>query len=283
MKLLPDKRIVITGASMGIGLAVARKCAEQGAALVLISRHEDDLKKAVQGLEKSKGGHIYQACDVSDIQQVKELAEKLKNDFGHIHALVNCAGVYGPIGKIHEIDPLEFINTININLIGSFNMCHYLVPLLKCSDKAKIINYSGGGAAGPFPHYSAYAVSKTGIVRFTENIAMELADDGIEVNAVAPGFVATRLHKETIKAGEKAGKQFLKKTKDQLEQGGVSPDVAANLTVFLLSEAGNGITGKFLSAPWDPWQKNEFIDRLKADKDLDTLRRIDDKYFCVKE
>ena len=120
-------------------------------------------------------------------------------------------------------------------------------------------------------------------MRFTENLALELAGDSVEVNCVAPGFVITRLHQQTLDAGsEAAGRDFLETTRKQIESGGVSPEKAAELTVFLLSEKSNGITGKFISAPWDPWSEQEFQSLLRTDKDIATLRRIDRKTFFKK-
>ena len=103
-------------------------------------------------------------------------------------------------------------------------------------------------------------------MKLTENLAEEFKPLGISVNAVAPGFVVTRLHEQTLKAGEKAGKSFVEGTKKQIEKGGVPPEKAAHLTAFLLSDRSAGITGKFISAPWDPWEKPEFIEKLKSRK-----------------
>ena len=283
MGVLDNKRIVITGGSMGIGLAVAKKCAAEGASLVLISRHTDDLAQAVEQIAKDGGPHSYYCLDVSVPEQVKKTADSIESDFGAIDGLVNCAGIYGPIGKLDEIDPVEFTNAIKINLLGTFYMCHYFLPLLKRAERAKLVNYSGGGAAGPFVHYSAYATSKIGVVRLTENVALEFKDHNIDVNVVAPGFVVTRLHQQTIEAGKNAPEAFLQKTREQIETGGVHPDVPAGLTVFLLSSKSDGITGKFLSAPWDPWEDEDFLDKLRTDKDFAQLRRIDDKMFCKKQ
>jgi len=282
MGMLENKKILITGGSMGIGFAVAQKCAEEGAHLILISRHTDDLEKAIKMISKNGQDHRYYCVDVSKPEKVKEMAEAVGKDLIFIDGLVNCAGVYGPIGRVNEINPLEFTKAININLLGTFYMCHFFIPLLKKARRGKIVNYSGGGAASPFPNYSAYAVSKVGIVRLTENLALEFINDNIDINAVAPGFVVTRLHDETIKAGKKAGEDFLKKTKVQIDKGGVPRDLAARLTIFLLSSDSDGITGKFISAPWDPWEDSNFLARLKSDSDFATIRRIDNKFFFKK-
>lgn len=282
MGLLENKTIVITGGSMGIGLAVAQRCSEEGASLILVSRHESDLEKAVKMLSNNGQPHTCYCLDVSNMDMVKKTADRIARERICIDALVNCAGVYGPIGKTDSVDPVQFAEAININLLGTFYMCRFFSPLLKKAKRGKIINYSGGGAAGPFPNYSAYAVSKAGIVRLTENLAMELKVDNIDVNAIAPGFVVTRLHQETIKAGQRAGEEFLEKTIEQVSGGGVSPMIAANLTVFLLSSASEGITGKFISASWDPWQSDDFVTRLRQDADFAVLRRIDGKTFFKK-
>jgi len=278
MGLLENRTIVVTGGSMGIGLAVAQQCAKEGASIILVSRHQSDLITALKTLGNNQT-HGYYSLDVSSQAEVSKTVQMVTKDWASVDGLVNCAGVYGPIGAIDKIDPAEFAVAIQINLLGTFYMCHYFLPLLKKSKRGKIVNYSGGGAAGPFPNYSAYATSKAAIVRLTENIAMELKPDNIDVNAVAPGFVVTRLHQETLNAGDKAGSDFLKKTEEQISKGGVPPSVSARLTAFLLSSASDGISGKFISAPWDPWEKQDFLTELKTDPDFAVLRRIDHKTF----
>jgi 3-oxoacyl-[acyl-carrier protein] reductase len=282
MGVLENKIIVITGGSLGIGYKVAQRCVEEGAKLILVSRHKKDLERAIESIRGDSQFHRSYCLDVSKFKKVKEIARIIEGDFGHIDGLVNCAGIYGPIGKLDEIEPMEFAKTININLLGTFYMCHCFLPLLKKATRGKIVNYSGGGAAGPFPNYSAYATSKIGIVRLTENMALEFKADGIDVNVVSPGFVVTRLHQQTIEAGSKAGEDFLKKTIEQINKGGIAPDIPAKLTVFLLSADSDEITGKFISAPWDSWEDNSFLALLRSNGDFAQLRRIDNKFFFKK-
>ncbi len=281
---LKGKKILITGGSLGIGLAIAKKCAREGAQILIAARNKNDLEKALVDLKAvSELKHLAYALDVSDLNGVREFAYWTKNQFGSIDGLVNCAGVYGPIGKSTTIDLLEFKQAIEINYLGSVYMCSTFAPLMKSETNKKIINISGGGAASPFPNYSAYATSKIALVRFTENLSLELSDDGFDINCVAPGFVVTRIHQKTLEAGDSlAGEKFYNGTKEQIEKGGVPAAKAADLTAFLLSSDSDNITGKFLSAPWDPWQEKSFQDQLRNDKDLATLRRIDNKYFISK-
>ncbi len=284
MQMLESKTIIVTGGSMGIGLAVAKKCAEEGAQVIIAARNEDDLKNAVDKLKQiSIKAHNFYSLDVSRIDEVKKFATWCTENNFQINGLVNCAGIYGPIGKTTEINLEKFVEAININFLGTVYMCSMFAPLIKAESRKKIINYSGGGGASPFAHYSAYATSKVAIVRFTENLSIELSEDNFDINCVAPGFVTTRLHQQTLAVGgEKAGDSFYENTKKQIETGGVPPEKAADLTAYLLSDESNGVTGKFISAAWDPWQAKEFRDTLINDKDFATLRRIDNKTFFKK-
>jgi NAD(P)-dependent dehydrogenase (short-subunit alcohol dehydrogenase family) len=284
MGLLDSKVIVITGGSLGIGFEIAKKCASEGATVVMSARNKDNLKKALNELKKIKdNNHQFYSLDVSQYNGVKKFSKWYSEKFNGVYGLVNCAGIYGPIGKTHQINIENFTEAIKINFLGTVYMCHAFIPLFKSNSRKKIINFSGGGASSPFPNYSAYATSKIAIVRFTENISIELSEEGFDINCIAPGFVITRLHQDTIKAGpELASHSFYDNTKKQIESGGVPPEKAVNLAVFLLSSESDGITGKFISAPWDPWQEKEFLNRLRADKDFATLRRIDDKTFYKK-
>lgn len=284
MELLENKTIIVTGGSLGIGLAVSKKCAKEGATVIIAARNESDLIQAVQELKKiSHKQHNYYTVDVSEYKEVKNFSNWCEKNLEEINGLVNCAGIYGPIGKTTDVDIGLFNNAIKINFLGTVYMCNIFAPLLKSSNKKKIVNYSGGGAASPFPNYSAYATSKVAIVRFTENLALELLEDNFDINCIAPGFVITRLHQQTLDCGpDLTGIPFFESTKKQIESGGVPPEKAAGLTVFLLSERSDGITGKFISAPWDPWQTDEFQNTLRSDKDFATLRRIDNKTFLKK-
>jgi 3-oxoacyl-[acyl-carrier protein] reductase len=140
--------------------------------------------------------------------------------------------------------------------------------------RGKIINLSGGGATSPLPNFSAYAASKAAIVRLTETLAEEVKGFSIQVNAIAPGAVNTRLVDEILAAGPAAGEEMLARTRRQKETGGVSPEQAAALAVFLASEESDGLSGRLISAVWDDWQNmNGRIDQIMA-SELYKLRRV---------
>jgi NAD(P)-dependent dehydrogenase (short-subunit alcohol dehydrogenase family) len=265
-------RVLVTGASLGIGRAVAEALAARGDRVVLVARGAEALEEARTAVD---GEAV--AFDVSDAGAWPAAMEEV----GAVDALVCAAGVLGPIGAAGEVDPMEFSRAVAINLGGTYLAFHHCLPRLP-DGRGAIVTFSGGGATGPLPRYDAYAASKAAVVRLTENVAAVAADRGITVNAVAPGFVATRMHDETLAAGpDAAGAAYYARTQRDLEAGGVPPERAAALVAFLLGPDARGITGKLLSAQWDPWEDAGFRARLEAEPDLATLRRIDDQFFAA--
>jgi 3-oxoacyl-[acyl-carrier protein] reductase len=149
------------------------------------------------------------------------------------------------------------------------------LPHFKGRRAGKIIALSGGGATKPMPFFSAYAATKAAVVRFVETLAAEVAEFGIDCNTVAPGALNTRLLAEVLAAGpEKVGGDFYKASLRQKETGGDSLETAARLCVFLASPQSDGITGRLLSARWDPWADlPRWREELRR-SDVYTLRRI---------
>jgi NAD(P)-dependent dehydrogenase (short-subunit alcohol dehydrogenase family) len=197
---------------------------------------------------------------------------------GRVDIVVNNAGIYGPKGLIEDVDSGEWISAVTINLFSVFFMCKWILPHIKKNNAGKIINLSGGGATAPLPRISAYAASKAAVVRLTETIAEECKEYPIEINAVAPGALNTRLLDEVLESGPgRVGKAFYEKALQQKSSGGTPLDLGAALCVYLASPESNGITGKLISAPWDPWQDlARYREELK-NSDIYTLRRIVEK------
>jgi NAD(P)-dependent dehydrogenase (short-subunit alcohol dehydrogenase family) len=271
---LADRRILVTGASRGLGLAVCREVAAQGAQVIGVARHFDPLQRAMDGLPGS--GHTAHAMDVADSGAWSEMIEAVAQD-GALHGLVTAAAVLGPIGRTEEVDPERVLETVRVDLLGTFLAVHHTIPLLDAAGDGAIVTFSGGGATSPMPRYDAYAMSKAGVVRLTEQLAS--GDSGVRANAVAPGFVATEMHEETLAAGEELAGPNLEKTRKALDEGGVPPERAGALTAMLLGPEADGISGRLISAPWDPWEDPQFRARLRAEPDLCTLRRIDGVFF----
>jgi NAD(P)-dependent dehydrogenase (short-subunit alcohol dehydrogenase family) len=280
-KCLSNKRSIITGGSRGLGLEVAKKFIASGSHVLISSRSKDELVEAsdvLRSMAEVNQKILHKVADVSKESEVKSLVEFSIAELGGCDVLVNNAGVYGPMGCIEDIDWLEWINAININLLGSVLMCKYLVPVFKDQKYGKIIQISGGGATKPIPYISAYAASKAGIVRFAETLAHELFEFGIKVNSIAPGPLNTGMLDEVLSAGpEKVGKFFYEQSIKQMHSGGASLNLAADLAVFLAAKSGDGITGKLISAVWDDWP--DFPNHLAelGGSDVYTLKRINAK------
>lgn len=273
---LSGRRVLVTGGSMGIGRAVCEELARRGAEVIVAARGRD----LVQATAAQLGGppHAGLALDVSSEAQWREAI--VSGQVGELHGLVTAAGVLGPIGAIDEIDPAAARAAIEINLIGTLLALHHCLPLLAATGGAAV-TFSGGGGTAPFARYDAYAASKAAVVRLTENVAGVASERGVRVNCVSPGFVATRMQAETLAAGpERVGAEYYERARRELESGGVPPQRAAELVCFLLGPEAEGIQGKLISAPWDPWQAEEFQARLRSDADLATLRRIDEQFFA---
>jgi NAD(P)-dependent dehydrogenase (short-subunit alcohol dehydrogenase family) len=206
---------------------------------------------------------------------VDELAAAAGCRFGNVDVLVANAGVYGPKGSIEDVDWAEWVKAIQINLMGTVYCCRAFLPLLKKSSRGKVLILSGGGATKPMPYISAYAASKAGVVRFGETLAEEVRGFGIDVNMIAPGALNTRMLDEILLAGpDKVGEACYEGAVKQQLSGGASMEHGADLCVLLATSETDGVTGRLISAQWDPWEQlNEFKDEL-MDTDIYTLRRV---------
>ena len=273
--ILKNKVALITGGSGYIGKAISRAFLREGAKVVLAARSVDELLAAKN--ELSDGFKSVEICkaDVTHSTDVKNLVKKTLKIFGKIDILVNAAGIYGPIGSSLDVDFDKWKQTFEINVFGTFNLMQRVLPIMIKKGRGKIINFSGGGD-GPFPRFSAYNSSKAAVVRLTETMAAEVKDYHIDINAIAPGPVNSRFLQQALEAGEEAvGKKRYQALLKQKNEGGVPPEKAAELCVFLASRASDGLTGKFLSAVWDDWKnwdKNKIAQIMKSDKY--TLRRV---------
>ena len=269
---LEGRRILVTGGSLGIGRAVAHAVAEADGAVVVAARGEAAVQEAAAALPGAghKGVVLDVALEASWASALSEIGAPL-------HGVVAAAGVLGPIGSVDAVAPAEFLAAVHVNLFGTWLAVHTCLPLLRAAGGGSIVAFSGGGATAPLPRFDAYAASKAAVVRLTENLAPVLAESSVRINAVAPGFVATRMQDAVLAAGpERAGAAYHEKTSRQVAEGGTPPEAAAALTAFLLSADASGITGKLISAQWDNWRDPEVRRRLTDPGNFATLRRVDD-------
>jgi len=275
---LKGRTAIITGASIGLGKAIATEFIKEGANVIICARNSTELRHTAIELKKLTTPEqiIYPIIvDVSNTNDMDGLYRIVISKFDKIDILVNNAGIQGPIGLMETTNWEEYINSININLLGVVYACKLFIPHFRANNYGRIINISGGGAANPRANFSAYAIAKTAVVRFTECIAEELKGTNITANSISPGALNTRLFEEALSAGPLlSGKEYHEKALKQKESGGSDPFIAAKLCTFLASQKSNYITGKMISAIWDDWENLKYhLGELK-NNDIYTLRRI---------
>jgi len=268
---------LVTGGSQGLGRYIVEAFLAEGANVLFCARTAADVARAGTELAAQfPGGPKLKGvvADIADPASVSALFAAAADFLGPLDAVVNNAGIYGPIGPTEEIPWDEWLQTVNINLSGTLLVSREAIRAMKPRGRGKIVVISGGGATNPMPRFAAYAATKAAVVRLTETLAEELREFHIDVNAVAPGALQTRLMAQVLAAGpEKAGKDFYAQNQKWAEQGAVDPRLGAALCVFLASRESDGITGKLISARWDPWRDFPRLrDQLR--NDIYTLRRI---------
>jgi NAD(P)-dependent dehydrogenase (short-subunit alcohol dehydrogenase family) len=277
-RVLQQRCAIVSGASRGLGLEIARRYLEAGASVAICARGEAALESARRALEPSVSPGqrlIALPTDVSNPEQVARLVDAALAAFGRLDILVNNAAVVGPTGSIEVTDLAAWVRALEINLLGSVILCRAVLPQFKAAKRGKIIQLSGGGATQPLPGLSAYAASKAAVVRFIETLAEETRAYRIDVNALAPGLLDTAMLDEMLAAGPEAIGAALHARLRREKQSGATPlPTGARLAVFLGSSSSDGITGKLISATWDPWQTlPQRIAELAA-SDVYTLRRV---------
>ena len=272
-----NKVCIVTGSSRGLGFHIAKKFYEFGSHVILVSRNIDELKKAKEKIQKKnkKTNQIYiLSGDISQKTFTDKVIKKTLYKFKKIDFLINNAGIYGPIGKIHTTKYSDIVDAININVMGSLNMCLAVIPHMKKRRKGKIIQIAGGGATKPIKNFSIYSLTKAAIVRFNETIAHELISYNININSVSPGFLKTKMTDDVIQAGKrKVGKEYYDRNILQKKLGGDGFERACNLIIFLCSSRASHIYGKIISAIWDNWHLFSKYKNISKN-DVFTLRRI---------
>jgi 3-oxoacyl-[acyl-carrier protein] reductase len=265
-------RILLTGSSSGIGRELADHLLSAGHQVWGIARSGQDSlgSRHPDGFRSSR-------CDVSAWEQVSSVASEIAADWGGLDALVTCAGWQGEVGPAIAADPLRWSATVRTNLDGTFFCFRACYPLLSLAQRrARIVFFSGGGASKARPNFSAYAVAKTGVVRLAESLAAELAGCPIDINAVAPGAINTRMTDEVIALGpEIAGESEYLGALAQKSSGGARIQDVLDLVDWLLSPGSDGISGRLISAPWDPWRSLSETQKAELGaSDIYMLRRV---------
>ena len=267
---LKGRVAIVTGGGRGLGRAIAIAMAKDGAKLLLASRTMGELQLVARETGLPKDNIVTFKGDVSKEEDVKRMVQLALSKFGTIDILVNNAGIIGPIGLTGHVKVRDWIRTIQVNLIGTFLCTRTVLPTLIEKRYGKIINIAGAGE-GPWINFSAYASSKSAIIRFTETLAEEVRQQGIDVNAVAPGKILTKINQEISEA---IGRKDPVTSGNALGSGSIPLELPASLVVFLASRASDGLTGKLISAAHDDWKNFNSRGAELSETDLYTMRRI---------
>lgn len=267
---LKNKGVLITGGSRGIGKRLALGFAAEGARLCLIARSKAELDLAKLEIEHAGGVALRVRADVRDREQVAAAVDRMRVQLGPVDILIAAAAIQGPIGPFVELDPRQWAETVEINLMGVVHACQVVLPQMIERRSGKIIVISGGGSAYARPNFTAYAASKTAVVRLVETLAEEVRDYNIQVNCLAPGGAYTSMTDEIIRAGDRAGQKEIESAQSVRVTGGVAPAKQVELAMFLASDRSNHISGKMIHVN-DDWKK---IRDSNMRPEAYTLRRV---------
>ena len=260
-------KYVIIGASQGIGRELANSLSKENR-LILCSRNISSVKKNFLGDK-----HLFLKFDANNIKDIDKLFKLAKSKFGKIDGIICCQGHLGEPENIYDYDIKKWIKIFDLNFKSNLIIIRKLLKLIRKNKFSKIIFFSGGGAFNTWEKFSAYSVAKTALVRFSENLAVELKKYKIVVNCIAPGFMKTNIHSESLKKIKKLPKPY----KNQLLKNMKSkPDFrkVIGLVNFIIKTKSIIISGRTISANWDKWNRKNFLNFLKRNKDYLTLRRI---------
>ncbi len=272
---LAGKTAIVTGASRGLGLAIAEAMGRTGASVLLVARSAKALAEARErALAAGASEANVFAADLQEESAPEAILAEAQRIWRRLDVLINNAAIVGPIGKLWENDWDEWQNTIRVNLLAPAALCRLAAPWMAQAGGGAIVNISGGGATKARPQFSAYGTAKAALVRFSETLAEEAAAQGIRVNSVAPGAMNTAMLDAVLGSSpEAAGAEYAQAEK-QAREGGTPPELAAELCVYLASGRSAGVTGKLISAVWDPWRDLAgYVEELRK-SDIYTIRRI---------
>jgi glucose 1-dehydrogenase len=245
MKSLQGKIAVITGASRGLGKAIAEGYADAGARVILSARTKDDIENNAAALRSSGSEALAFACDVSDPRQVEALARFAIQSFGHFDIWVNNAGIAGPYGPTLNISAQDFLSVLQTNIFGTYNGSAIAMRHFLPRRTGKLINILGAGDRKPAPNQNPYGSSKSWIRVFTLALAKEYKDSGVGVFAFQPGLMDTDLLTDVTTFAD-YDQRLMSIMPFLIRAIGRPPEVAARKAVQLASSATDGKTGLYV-------------------------------------
>ena len=255
--------IIVTGSSGTIGSTILRRLRADGWTCIGASRSPAPTTDLIWDACARDGG--------------RDLALALdEGGFTRLHGLVWTAGTIGTVQPSRSATPDVMHRLYQEHVVGFMDSVTHLAPYLDRDPKPTVIAFSGGGATAPLPRYLPYGAAKAAVVRVVETLAEE--EPRWTVNAIAPGFVASQMHDTTLAAGSNIAGEYYDETVERLRDP-TPPDKAAGLVSLLVSELGRNITGRLISAPWDPWEDPVWRSRIAEHPTLGRTRRVDDQWI----
>ena len=253
MLRLEEKICCVTGAASGIGEAVARRFLQEGARVAMIDRDSARLETVAGALGREFSGRVQAfPIDVRDEAAVAASIADVLAKWRRLDVAVNCAGILGPVGRLHETDTAEYRDLMANNLDGMFHsMKHELAAMLP-GRRGSIVNIASAAGVVGFPMAAAYTAAKHGVVGLTRTTAIDYAVDGIRVNAIAPGGVDTPLIRATT-CSTPEGQQMIEGMHPMKRLG--QPQEIANAALFLASDEASFVTGAVygVDGGWTAW------------------------------
>lgn len=263
------KNYIVTGASRGLGLNIAEHLLFSDQRVFGISR------KGNQELSRFPN-YIDLKINISSFEQLSAFLQDVFDEYSPITGVIHAAAITGPMGKVEETLYSEWYKAIEINLLGTYNLLSIMAKHFRQNKLGNFVALSGGGATSAMPRMTAYAASKTAIVRLIESVARDFDEfPNVTFNSVAPGIMKTKMIDEIIEAGsDTLGKEYFSKIYDFRKNQSDSMPAAIELIDFLATNIGHKVNGKLISAVWDKWPELVHNPDYLSDENLHTLRRI---------
>jgi len=236
---LAGKVVVVTGGGRGIGRSLATSCARQGARVAVAARTLRQLEETVRAVEREGGEAIAVTADVTDPSELTAMVDTVTGTFGRLDVLVNNAGIMR-FGKFDEMNRADFAEVMNVNVVGTFLATRAVVATMRNQGGGKIINVASTFGLRPVRGHAAYSASKAAVIQFTRVAALELARDGIQVNAIAPGYVETEMTADAL-ADDSVRERINRRIPAQRV---AQPDELGPLVTFLASAEADYMTGE---------------------------------------
>jgi len=242
---LEGKAAIVTGGGRGIGRAIAKKLASEGAAVLVASRSAKEIEAVATEIQKAGGRAKAVAANVSQEAECEKIVRAARDAFGAIHILINNAGILGPVAPAEGTTPAQWNEVVGINLTSAFLMSRLVVPEMYERGSGAIVNISSVAAKNAFPMNSAYAAAKAGLLGLTRTLAAEGARKGVRVNAILPGPTGdTNMWQEL--AGH-LGPGSAHVTEGILQGRLQNTEEIAAAALFLVSDQASAITGQTLN------------------------------------